>query len=371
MKITQIKPILTDRYLLVRVYTDKDIIGNGEAGYWEHPRTTAEHIRSLSEYFVGKDPRTIEHHHQTVSRNTHFSGVALSAALSAIDIALWDILGKSVGLPVYQLLGGKCRDKIRVFENVGGDTIEARVESAKRSVANGFTSLRTTPFFGDFEKRESTAYITQAIEIVAAIRDAIGFEIDLGVEIHRNLQTDEAITLAKALEPYRLKYYEDPLPPRSVEAHEYIAKHIDIPMALGERCHDIFQFKDLIDRKLAAYVRSDMSIAGGFTQTRKIAGIAEAASVQIFPHLMGSPINHAAFAHFAASIPNYYAMEAGLHTTAQRSLVDRPFEVVNGYREVPDRPGIGIEIDEAAAAEIPAAHRTLTGNFASDGSVAH
>lgn len=114
-----------------------------------------------------------------------------------------------------------------------------------------------------------------------------------------------------------------------------------------------------------------MSIAGGFTQTRKIAGIAEAASVQIFPHLMGSPVNHAAFAHFAASIPNYYAMEAGLHTTAQRSLVDRPFEVVGGYREIPDRPGIGVEIDEAAAAEIRPAHRVLTGNFASDGSVTH
>jgi galactonate dehydratase len=295
----------------------------------------------------------------------------MSAALSAIDIALWDILGKSVGLPVYQLLGGKCRDKIRVFENIGGNTIDDRRESAKRSVANGFSSLRTNPFFTDFEKQESTANITQAIDLIAAIRDAIGFEIDLGVEIHRNLQPDEAVTLAKALEPYRLKYYEDPLAPRSLEAHEYIAKHIGIPMALGERCHDIFQFKDLIDRGIAAFVRTDVSLAGGFTQTKKIASMAEAAAIQIFPHLMGSPVNHAAFAHFAASIPNYYVMEAGLHTTAQRSLVDHPFEISGGYREIPDRPGIGVEINEEAAAEFAAASRPLSGNFATDGSVAH
>ncbi len=371
MKITNIKPLLTDRYLLVRVYTDAGLVGNGESGLWAHHRSCAAMIGELSSYFIGKDPRLIEHHHQTVTRNTHFTGSVISSALSAIDVALWDILGKSVGLPVYQLLGGKCRDKVRVFENIGGNAIDDRAESAKRSVDNGFTSLRTNPFFTDYEKRESTANITQAIDIVAAIRDAIGYEIDLGIEIHRNLQPDEAITLAKALEPYRLKYYEDPLPPRSLEAHEYIAKHIDIPMALGERCHDIFQFKDLIDRGIAAFVRTDLSLAGGFTQTRKIAGIAEAASVQIFPHLMGSPVNTAAFTHFAASIPNYYAMEAGLHTTAQRSIVDQPFEISGGYREIPDRPGIGIEIDEAACEKLPFTNRPITGNFHSDCSVAH
>jgi galactonate dehydratase len=171
--------------------------------------------------------------------------------------------------------------------------------------------------------------------------------------------------------PYRLKYFEDPLPPRSLEAHEYLARHIDLPMALGERCYDLFQFKDLIDRGIAAFVRTDVSLAGGFTQTRKIAGIAEAAAVQIFPHLMGSPVNHAAFTHFAASIPNYYVMEAGNHTAAQLALVDRPFEVDGGYREVPERPGIGVEIDEEAAAELAASHRQLAGNFAADGSVAH
>ncbi len=371
MKITQIKTFLADTFLLVRVYTDEGIIGNGEAGYWESHATTAEHIRSLSEYFVGKDPQRIDHHYQVVSRNTHFSGAVLSSALSAIDIALWDILGKSVGLPVYQLLGGKCRDKVRVFENIGGDTIAERAVSAKASIEQGYTSLRTNPFFADFQLRTSTANVTQAVELIATLRDAIGYDVDLGVEIHRNLQPDDAITLARALEPYRLKYFEDPLAPRSLEAHQYIARHIDIPMALGERCYDLFQFKDLIDRGICAFVRTDLSLAGGFTQCRKIAGVAEAAAIQIFPHLMGSPVNHAAFTHFAAAIPNYYVMEAGSHTADQRSLVDSPFEVIDGYREIPDRPGIGVEIDEEAATELVVNTRSLVGYFAADGSVTH
>ena len=278
MKITDIRPILTGRYLLVRVYTDAGIIGNGESGLWAHHRSVAALIGELSDYFVGKDPLQIEHHYQTVSRSFHFMGASISSALSAIDIALWDILGKSVNLPVYQLLGGKCRDKIRVFDNVGGATLEERATSARQCVADGFTSLRTSPFFADFEKRESSQVVTEAIDVIAAIRDAVGYDIDLGVEIHRNLQPDEAITLAKAVEPCRLKYYEDPLAPESNEAHAYIAQHIDIPLALGERNFLVTQFKELIDSQIAAFIRPDLSLTGGFTQMKKFPGQARSSS---------------------------------------------------------------------------------------------
>ncbi|MBS11376.1 MAG: galactokinase [Gemmatimonadetes bacterium] len=371
MKITEIKPILTDRYLLVRVYTDAGIIGNGESGLWAHHRTCAEMIRELSEYFVGKDPRLIEHHCQTVTRNAHFMGGVISSALSAIDVALWDILGKSVDLPVYQLLGGKCRDKVRVFANAVGETPESRGESAAQLVSDGFTSIRTQPFLSGFEKMDSTRNVTNAVDIVAAIRDAIGCEVDFGVEIHRNLQPDEAITLAKAIEPYRLKYYEDPLAPESEEALSYIAEHIDIPMALGERSFLVPQFKELINRQVAALIRPDVSLVGGFTQAKKIAALAEPAFVQIFPHLMGSPVNNAAFAHFAAVIPHFYVTEVNAHTEEQLSLVDNPFVTTDGYREIPDRPGIGVEIDEDACAKLPFVGRPINGHFQADGSVAH
>ncbi|MEE2659054.1 MAG: mandelate racemase/muconate lactonizing enzyme family protein [Candidatus Latescibacterota bacterium] len=371
MKITDIKPILTDQYLLVRVYTDAGITGNGESGLWAHHRSVAKLIEEFREYYVGKDPRLIEHHYQTVSRSFHFMGAHISSALSAIDIALWDILGKSVNLPVYQLFGGKCRERARVFDNVGGATLNERVAAAKERVAAGFTTLRVSPFYADLEKRESSQVIGDALEIIAAVREAIGYGIDLGIELHRNLQPDEAITLARALEPYRLKFYEDPLAPESNEAHDYIARHIDVPMALGERSYLVTQFKKLIDQQIAAFIRPDVSLVGGFTQMKKIAAIAEPAMVQLFPHLMGSPVNNAAFTHLAAAIPNYYVTEVNPHSEQQLALVDRPFVTTNGYRELPDRPGIGVEIDEEACTRTPFIDRNITGYFHADGSVAH
>ena len=134
MKIEKITPFLVDRFLLVRVYTDEGIVGNGEAGLWAHHKLVHEAILELSDYYIGKDPTRIEHHYQVVSRNTHFMGAVLSAAMSALDVAMWDILGKSVGLPVYQLLGGKCRDKVKVFANVNGNTLTERAESASQNV---------------------------------------------------------------------------------------------------------------------------------------------------------------------------------------------------------------------------------------------
>jgi galactonate dehydratase len=291
MKIVSVKPFLVGRCLLVRVYTDEGIIGNGEAGLWAHHRTVFHAIQELSEYYVGKDPARIEHHFQVVSRNTHFMGAVLGAAMSAMDIAMWDILGKALDRPVYQLLGGKCRDRIKVFAGVGGNTLHARAESAVRGVEAGFTSLRTTPFFPGFEQQTSTKVIKTAVEIVKAIRDAVGDEIDLGLEIHRNLAPDEAIILAGELAPYRILYYEDPIAPQSEDALEYVARHVNIPIVAGERSYNIYQYKELIDRKVVSMIRPDLSVAGGFTQTRKIAALAEASFVGVFPHLMGSPVN--------------------------------------------------------------------------------
>src|SRR5690606_19222203 len=153
-----------------------------------------------------------------------------------------------------------------------------------------------------------TQVITSAIEIVAAIREAVGYGIDLGLEIHRNLRPEEAIVLAQELKPYRILYYEDALAPESVEALAYVARHVDLPMASGERFYNIYQFMDLSDRQIVSLIRPDLSLAGGYTQVKKIAGIAEAAFVGIFPHLMGSPLNIVAFSHLAAAIPNYFLM---------------------------------------------------------------
>ncbi|MCC6455861.1 MAG: mandelate racemase/muconate lactonizing enzyme family protein [Caldilineaceae bacterium] len=371
MKIEKITPFLVDRFLLVRVYTDAGIVGNGEAGLWAHHKMVYQAIEDLSAYYIGKDPRQIEHHYQVVSRDTHFMGAVISAAMSAIDMALWDILGKSVDLPVYQLLGGKCRDKVKVFANVTGNTPDEMAESARKQVAAGYLSLRTLPFFPNWEAQTPTQTISDAIAIVAAIREAVGDGIDLGVEIHRNLRPEQAIVLAGELAPYRLLFYEDPLAPESLEAMEYIARHINVPMATGERFYNIYQFKDLIDRKIVSLIRPDVSLAGGFTQVKKIAAMAEAAFVGIFPHLMGSPVNVAAFTHLDAAIPNYVLMESHTTTDVFNEIVDHPVERQGGYIVVSDRPGIGLEIDESKLARFPYRFKPIEGWFHADGSVAH
>ena len=372
MKITEIKTFLAgSNLLLVRVYTDAGLIGNGESGLWAHQRPVAAAIEDFSAYFVGQDPLRIEHHRQVVARQSHFTGAVLSAALSAIDIALWDILGKAVDRPVYQLLGGKCRDRARLFYPVWGDSPEAAAATARGGVAAGFTSLRLGPFLPSFEQQDPSQLVTAAIDMVAAVRETVGYGIDLGVEIHRNLTPDEAITLANALGPYRLQYYEDPIVPESVEALEYIARHIDIPLALGERTYELHEFKQLVDLGIASFIRPDLSLAGGFTQVKKIAAIAEPALVQLFPHLMGGPVNAAAFTHLAAAIPNYAMMEPQRHSAEVAALVDRPFAEKDGYREIPDRPGIGVEIDEAACERLPFEGVPISGFFRADGSVAH
>jgi galactonate dehydratase len=372
MKITAIKPFLVDRFLLVRVYTDGGIVGNGEAGLWAHHEVTAKAIQSVSEYYIGKDPGRIDHHYQTVSRNTHFFGAVLSSALSAIDIALWDILGKTVNKPVHELLGGRCRDKVRVFANVKGETLPERAASAREALEQGYASLRTTPFFAGWEAaRSSSRTIGDAVAIVHAIREEIGKEVDMGLELHRNLTTQEAVTLAQELAPYRILYYEDPVPPENEGALEYVASRAPIPIAAGERNTDLHQFSRLLDRHLLAFLRFDVSLAGGITQGRKIASAAEAQSVQVIPHLMGSPVNTAAYVQLDAAIPNYHSQEANLPTPPAAEIVDEPLKLIDGYLEIPEGPGIGVEIREEALGRFPFKPNRIKGNFYADGSVRH
>lgn len=311
----------------------------------------------------------IEHHFQALTRDAHFPGPILFAALSAIDIALWDILGQSVGKPVHALLGGACRDRVRVFAAVTGDTIAEHVAQAEAAVAAGYTSIRTMPFLRDWEKGTPSAYIGTAVEIISAVRQAIGYSIDLGVEIHRNLLPDEAVILARELEPLRLLYYEDPVAPESLPALAYVARHVDIPIAFGERSYTLHQFKDLIDTGAVSMIRPDLSLAGGFTQCRKIAAYAEASFVGVFPHLMGSPVNVAAFAQFAASIPNYAIMESG--SSFLDEIVDSPLIVESGHLAVPDRPGIGVSLRNEALAKFPYRPHRIGAATRADGSVAH
>ena len=372
MKIEKITPFLVDRFLLVRVYTDQGIVGNGEAGLWAHHGVVHRAILELSDYFVGKDATRIEHHYQTVSRDAHFMGAALSAALSAIDIALWDIAGQAVGQPVHQLLGGRVRDKIKVFANVGGVTVSECAASAQQQVSAGYLSLRMSPFLPGFERKTPSQVIGEAVAMVAAVRDAVGFNIDLGLEIHRNLRPEEAIILARELQPFRILYYEDALAPESLEPMEYIAK--TVPLANGHR-RTLLQYLPVQrphrpqDRQ--PHPPRSLPCRWLHTGARKIAAIAESAFVGIFPHLMGSPVNIAAFCQLDAAIPNYVLMESHPTADAFNEFVDHPVERQGGYLLVSDRPGIGLAIDESKLDRFPYQPKKILGNYHADGSVAH
>lgn len=371
MKITRVTPFLVDQCLLVRVSTDAGIDGWGEAGLWAHHKIVHDAIVELSPYYIGQDAGRIEHHFQALSRDTHFQGSVLSAALSAIDVALWDILGKSVGKPVHELLGGRLREKVQGFANVEGQALEARAEHARALVQEGYTSLRTVPFFDGFEGRPSSQTIDDAVNIVRVIREAVGFGIDLGVEIHRNFSTAEVVTFGQAVLPYRLLYLEDPLAPESTEALRYVAAHVDIPLAAGERAYSLFQFKEITDTGAVSFVRPDLSLAGGFTQVKKIAALAEAAFMGVFTHLRGGPVSLAAAVQLAAAIPNYFLQEAYPAADRLNLILETPLQREGGYVLVPDRPGIGVEVREEMLARFPYRPNTLGGWRRADGSVAH
>jgi galactonate dehydratase len=369
MKITQLEPLLVDRCLLVCVHTDAGLIGLGECGLWAHHPEVATAITELADYFVGKPADLMEHHYQAVTRDAHFGGPVLAAALSGIDIALWDLLGQETGKPVHALLGGAVRQKVRVFAHVTGGTVDEHVACALQAIADGYTSLRVMPFLANWEETTPTGYIGAAVEIIGRVREAVGMEIDLGVELHRNFGPEETIVLAPEIAPFRILYLEDPVAPESLEALRYVAQHVDIPIAAGERLWNLFGFAELLATRTSAWIRPDLSLAGGFTQCRKIAGMAEANFVKVFPHLMGSQVNLAAFVQFAAATPNYVLMEG--QATVLNDLVDHPLSVVDGSITVPERPGIGLALRDEMLERYPYRPHRINPPLRPDGSVAH
>ena len=238
MKITAVETLPVDRYLFTKVHTDSGIVGYGESGAWGFLEASAAAIDKFGRYLVGKDPLLIEHHWQNMYRTSHFRGAAIMGALSAIDIALWDIAGKHFGVPAYQLMGGRVRDKARVYYHVIGDTREKLVQGVRDAREAGFTAVgHLTPFL---DEERSVPYfkthadkMADAIDAVAAYREAAGTEVDLCIEIHRRLTPTEAITLAKGIEQFHPLFYEDPILPDNFEAMALVASNVNIPIATG------------------------------------------------------------------------------------------------------------------------------------------
>ena len=376
MKITAVEAVPVDRYLFAKVHTDEGISGVGESGAWGHLEASEAAINKFGRYLMGKDPLRIEHHWQCMYRSGHFRGAAIMGAISALDIALWDIAGKRFGVPVHQLLGGKTRDKARVYYHVFGDTKEKLIQGVKDAKAAGFTAVgHLTPFLD--ESRELPFFKTHvdkmrdAIETVGAYREAVGNDVDLCIEIHRRLTPAEAVVLARGIEQYHPFFYEDPILPDNFDAMGLVAQQIAIPIATGERIHTIHEFEMLLSRGAVQYVRPDVCMAGGITHTKKIAAVAEAHYVGVVPHNPLSPVSTAACLQIAASIPNFAIQElpTGEHEPPKSEIVKSAVQVENGFLIVPDAPGIGVELADDAQERHPPTPREIGTRLHLDGSV--
>lgn len=377
MEITEIEPILADRYLFVRVHTDEGITGVGESGTWGYLEASAGALETFKRYLVGEDPLRIEHHWQYLFRNCHFRGAAIMGALSAIDVALWDIAGKYYDEPVHRLLGGPTRTKARVYAHVFGESTEELVDGCEHAADRGFTAVGHLNPLADEPRSEPYSEthaekIGEAADRVRQFREAVGTDVDLCIEIHRRLDPHEAVVLGRAIEEYHPMFIEDPTRPDNFDAMARIARKIDVPIATGERLHTIHEFEMLLERDAVQYVRPDVCMAGGLTHAKKIAGLAEAHYAQVVPHNPLSPVSTAACLQLAASIPNFaiqeypYKQDRG---EPGRGLVTDPLEREGGYLKIPDSPGIGIELDDDALEDHPYEPRDVISRQHEDGSV--
>lgn len=369
MKITKLETILVQpRWLFLKMHTDAGLVGYGEPVVEGRAHTVQEAVRELEEYLIGKDPRRIEHHWQAIYRHAFYrGGPVLTSALSGIEHAMWDILGKSLGVPVYTLLGGACRDRIRMYAHCGGATPEAAAASAKTKVAEGYTALKTGVGKSPARIIESPQFVEDCIDKFAAIREAVGKEVDVAIDFHGQISPALAIRLAKALEPYHPMFIEEPCLPQNVDAMVTVARSTSIPIATGERLFTKWGFREVLEKQAAVVVQPDLCHAGGILEGKKIAAMAECYYGSVAPHNPLGPISLAACLQLDACIPNFLVQE---QVTLGDGYIKEPFQLVNGYIELPTKPGLGLELDDDAVAAKTGHHWSNPQLYHEDGSVA-
>ncbi len=312
MKITRIETFLVNpdhrNLVFVKVHTDEGLHGIGEAYSAGHDDATAAVIHDFETWLVGRDPRDIEQLWHLMYAGSRFpGGVVTNSAISGIEHALWDILGKSLNPPVWRLLGGKFRDRIRVYQNPGGSTPEAMADRALALIERyGYTALKIGPQPPESHLLPTNALIRESARRLETLRRAVGDDIDIGVDPHAKIfEPSTAIALATELAPFRPMFYEEPIRPENIDALAKVAQHVTIPIATGEMLYTKFQFRELLTKQACDIVQPDICCAGGILELRKIAAMAEAQYVTVAPHNPMGPVATAVNVHLCASIPNF------------------------------------------------------------------
>jgi len=361
MKITKIDTFfahLDHRNLIyVKVHTDEGIHGIGEAYSVGPDNATAMAIHDFEKWLVGQDPNRIEHLWALMYQGSRFpGGSVINSAISGIEHALWDIKGKALGVPVYQLLGGHCRDRIRVYQSPRGSSAEALADDAVRLIEKyHYTAVKIGPHGPGSDALPQNAVIRQAAARIEAVRKAVGEDIDIAVDPHAKIfEPNRALAMAEAIRPFRPLFFEEPLRPENVDALAKLAAQTDVPIATGEMLYTKFQFRELLIKQAVDVIQPDICCAGGILECKKIAGMAEAFYVTVAPHNPMGPIATAVNVHLAAAIPNFLILEYHPDDEGpRRELVDEPMRLKDGYLELPTRPGLGIELNEDALPKYP------------------
>jgi galactonate dehydratase len=368
MKITNIEafPVWGGfrNYLFVVVDTDEGVYGVGEAGLTGRELAVMGAIEHFKPLLIGQDPARIEHIWQTLFRGGFFPAQRiLTAAISAIDIALWDIKGKALGVPVHDLLGGRVRDRVVCYPHNGGATVPELVESCLRSVEEGWKFVRwgLPEEEGLLEPRRA---VRKAIQEFQAVREALGEEVEITFDVHTRLDLPDAVTLCREVEPFHPFFMEDPLRSENPDSFKTLRPRTSAPLAAGEQFSSKWEFRQLIEEEWIDYARVDLCIVGGFTEARKIAGWCETHYIKMAVHNPLGPISSAACLQFNLAVPNFGVQEQPRKPGVLADVVPVQPEWEDGYLLPPDRPGLGVEFDREAArahpfqmTELPHLHR--------------
>ena len=359
MKISSVELFkVPPRWLFLKVSTDEVISGWGEPIVEGRAETVRAAVEEMSEYLIGNDPFRIEDHFQVLYRGGFYrGGPILTSALSGIEQALWDIKGKALNVPVYELLGGTAREKMRVYNWIGGDRPMDVAKAARAQTEAGFTAVKMNAT-EELHYIDSHAKLDAAVERLAAVREAGGPDLDIGIDFHGRVHKGTAKALARELDTYNPMFIEEPVLPENTEALREVARHTTTPIALGERLYTRWGFKGVLADGYVDIVQPDLSHAGGILETRKISAMAEAFDVAVAPHCPLGPIALAASLQLDACTPNAIIQEQslGIHYNEGSDLLDylkdpAVFAYERGYVAVPVGPGLGIEIDEEKVRE--------------------
>jgi len=366
LKVTNIQTFLVNpgnskNWLFIKVETDEGINGWGESyTIWDREATIECYVQQMKRYLIGRNPFNIKHFTQVM-----FDGYAARrgsmeyfCAISGIEQALWDIVGKALNTPVYNLLGGACREKIRVYANYWYErahTPEEFAEKAAEVVESGFTALKFDPFPGPWRSYISKYSEKAAVDVVKAVREAVGPDIDLMIEVHRRLSPMNAIRVAKMLEEFEPFWYEEPVPADNMKALAEVRENINIPVVTGETLYTKSAYCEVFEKRAADIINPDVCNCGGILELKEIAAMAQPYHIAVSPHNFNSTtIGLAATVNVSACIPNFIITEYFLNFKPRGDQISvNPFKVENGYIKITDKPGLGLELDEEAIAKYP------------------